>query len=212
MYEMNSNNQVTLCGEIVSEFQFSHEVFGEKFYIVTLGMPRNSGNAEDRIPCMVSERLMNVSKNYIGTNILFKGQYRSFNKEVDDKKRLDLTLFVREYELHNQSGSLMVVNYALLDGYIVKPPVYRKTPKGREIADLLIAVNRPYGKSDYIPCICWGRNARFASFMRVGDHITLDGRIQSREYMKKFSDEKIVPMIAYEVSISKLLYSEEEAV
>lgn len=212
MYEMNSNNQVTLCGKIVSEFQFSHEVFGEKFYIVTLGMPRDSGTAVDEIPCMISERLIDIKQNYMGAYVTFTGQYRSFNKEMDNGIKLVLTMFVREFEFHEKNSVTQVVNQAFLDGFIVKPPVYRKTPKGREIADLLIAVNRPYGKSDYIPCICWGRNAKFASFMQVGDHITLDGRIQSREYMKKFSDEKIVPMIAYEVSISKLLYSEEEAV
>ena len=197
------NNQVTIMGEVVSGFTFSHEVFGEGFYMVDVSVKRLS-NSRDLIPVMISERLIDVTQDYTGEFLMVTGQFRSYNRHEEQKNRLVLSVFAREAEFIDEEPDGAKTNTILLDGYICKLPVYRKTPLGREIADLLLAVNRPYGKSDYIPCICWGRNARFASAFRVGEHVQLIGRIQSREYMKKLSETETEKRTAYEVSVSKL--------
>ena len=197
------NNQVTIMGEVVSGFTFSHEVFGEGFYMVDVDVKRLS-NSSDRIPVMVSERLVDVSQDYEGEYLMICGQFRSYNRHEEQKNRLVLSVFAREVTFIEEEPDGARTNNILLDGYICKLPVYRKTPLGREIADLLLAVNRPYGKSDYIPCICWGRNARFASAFEVGEHVQILGRIQSREYVKKLSETETQKRIAYEVSVSKL--------
>ncbi len=202
------NNQVTIMGEIASPFFFSHEVYGEGFYMVDVQVKRLS-NSEDRIPLMVSERLIDVSQDYIGEFIMVSGQFRSYNRHDEQKNRLVLSVFVREVEFIEEELDGAKTNNIFLDGYICKLPVYRKTPLGREIADLLLAVNRPYGKSEYIPCICWGRNARFASTFEVGEHVQVIGRIQSREYIKKLSETETEKRVAYEVSVSKLECLEE---
>ena len=199
------NNQVSVSGEIVSGFTFSHEVFGEGFYMVDILVRRLSDSA-DQIPVMISERLIDVSGDYVGEYIRIGGQFRSYNRHEEKKNRLVLSVFAREVEFLDGEMENAKTNQIFLDGYICKPPVYRKTPLGREIADLLIAVNRPYGKSDYIPCICWGRNARFASGFEVGGHAQIWGRNQRREYVKKLSETESERRIAYEVSVSKLEY------
>ena len=201
------NNQVSVIGEIVSEFTFSHEVFGEGFYMMDVLVRRLSDSA-DIIPVMFSERLINVYDDYSGEYIRVAGQFRSYNRHEEKKNRLVLSVFAREVEFLEDEVENAKTNQIYLDGYICKTPVYRKTPLGREIADLLIAVNRPYGKSDYIPCICWGRNARFASGFEVGGHAQIWGRIQSREYVKKIDEEESEKRVAYEVSVSKLDYQE----
>lgn len=190
-------------GEIVSGFTFSHEVFGEGFYMVDVSVKRLS-NSQDLIPVMISERLIDVTQDYTGEFIAVNGQFRSYNRHEELKNRLVLSVFAREVEFIDEELDGAKTNTILLDGYICKTPIYRKTPLGREIADLLIAVNRPYGKSDYIPCICWGRNARFASSFEVGNHVQVLGRIQSREYVKKLTETETEKRIAYEVSVSKL--------
>ena len=197
------NNQVTIMGEVASQFTFSHEVFGEGFYMVDVLVKRLS-NSDDRIPLMISERLIDVHQDYTGEYIMVTGQFRSYNQHEEKKNRLVLSVFVRELTFVEEEEDGAKTNHILLDGYICKKPVYRKTPLGREIADLLLAVNRPYGKSDYIPCICWGRNARFASGFEVGEHVQVLGRIQSREYVKKLTETETEKRIAYEVSVSKL--------
>ena len=197
------NNQVTIMGEIASPFIFSHEVYGEGFYMVDVHVKRLS-NSEDNIPLMISERLIDVSQDYTGEFIMVSGQFRSYNRHDEQKNRLVLSVFVREVEFIEEELDGAKTNNIFLDGYICKLPVYRKTPLGREIADLLLAVNRPYGKSDYIPCICWGRNARFASAFEVGEHVQIIGRIQSREYIKKLTETETEKRVAYEVSVSKL--------
>lgn len=199
------NNQVSIMGKIASGFTFSHQVYGEGFYLTDLLVKRLS-DQEDRIPLMVSERLVDVTQDYEGEYIIVQGQFRSYNRHDEKKNRLVLSVFVRELSFVEEEDETIKTNQIFLDGYICKPPVYRKTPLGREIADLLIAVNRPYGKSDYIPCICWGRNARYASAFEVGGHVLLWGRIQSREYMKRISENESEKRIAYEVSVSKLEY------
>ncbi|MCI8572653.1 MAG: single-stranded DNA-binding protein [Lachnospiraceae bacterium] len=202
------NNQVVIMGEIVSDFVFSHEIFGEGFYIVDVNVPRLS-DSSDIIPLMVSERLLNVEEDYKGMSIMVQGQFRSYNRHEERKNRLVLSVFAREIEFVDETPESSKTNQIYLDGYICKEPVYRKTPLGREIADLLLAVNRPYGKSDYIPCICWGRNARFASNFTVGTRCEIWGRIQSREYMKRLSEDDAEKRVAYEVSVSKLELMEE---
>ena len=197
------NNQVMIAGEIISDFTFSHEVYGEGFYMVDVAVNRLS-NFADYIPVMVSERLLDVSKDWKGQYISVVGQFRSYNRHEEKKNRLVLSVFARELSLVHEVDEDVKSNQIFLDGYICKEPIYRKTPLGREIADLLIAVNRSYGKSDYIPCICWGRNARFASTFEVGTHVQIQGRIQSREYVKKINELETEKRIAYEVSVSKI--------
>lgn len=200
------NNRVNIIGEIVSDFEYSHEVFGEGFYLVDVAVNRLS-NMSDTVPLMVSERLIDVTKDYKGMIIEAAGQFRSYNRHEGEKNRLVLSIFVRELqflEMDEEVKDQSKTNQIFLDGYICKVPVYRKTPLGREIADILIAVNRPYGKSDYIPCIAWGRNARYAASFEVGGHIQVWGRVQSREYTKKINEEESEKRVAYEVSVSKI--------
>ena len=201
------NNQVSIVGEIVSDFRFSHEVYGEGFYMVDVSVSRLS-NFVDYIPVMVSERLIDVTKDYEGQFVYINGQFRSFNRHEERKNRLVLSVFAREVEPMDGMTDEDACNQIFLDGYICKESIYRKTPLGREIADLLVAVNRSYGKSDYIPCICWGRNARFASGFVVGTHVQIWGRIQSREYVKKISETEVEQRTAYEVSVSKIEFLE----
>lgn len=201
------NNRVSILGEIVSEFRFSHEVFGEGFYIVDVAVSRLS-DMYDTIPLMVSERLVDVKQNLTGKLVEASGQFRSYNRHEGNRNKLVLSIFVREWQIVEENLENGKTNQIFLDGFICKAPVYRKTPLGREISDLLIAVNRPYGKSDYIPCIAWGRNARFASKFEVGGRIQIWGRVQSRDYVKKISEEETEKHTAYEVSVSKLEYIE----
>ena len=197
------NNQVTVMGEVVSEFSFSHEIFGEGFYMVDIQVARLS-ESMDIIPVMISERLLDVNGDYRGMMVVVNGQFRSYNRHEEHKNKLVLSVFAREIEFVEEISENIKTNQIFLDGFVCKEPVYRKTPLGREIADLLLAVNRPYGKSDYIPCICWGRNARFADSFQVGAHLQVWGRIQSREYQKKLSETEFEKRVAYEVSVSKL--------
>ena len=201
------NNQVSIVGEIISDFQYSHEVYGEGFYMVEVAVSRLS-NFSDYIPLMISERLIDTSQSYIGQKVYVTGQFRSYNRHEELKNRLVLSVFVREIEFIEEETEEMKSNQILLDGYICKDPIYSKTPLGREIADLLVAVNRSYGKSDYIPCICWGRNASFAARFEVGVHVQLWGRIQSREYVKRLNEDEVEKRTAYEVSVSKIEYME----
>lgn len=199
-YGLEKNNKVYFMGEIVSEATFSHEVYGEGFYELFVKVMRLSGQA-DILPVTISERLIQGNDLKIGSVICALGQFRSYNKLENGRSRLMLTVFVRELV---EEAAGRNPNSIVLSGYICKQPVYRTTPFNREIADLLLAVNRAYNKSDYIPCIAWGRNARFVQNLKVGDRIALSGRIQSREYQKRISETDAVTMTAYEVSISKL--------
>ncbi|MDE7299121.1 MAG: single-stranded DNA-binding protein [Lachnospiraceae bacterium] len=197
------NNHVGFEGAVESDFAYSHDVFGEGFYLMEISVNRLS-DTFDTIPVMVSERLLNVKESCKGKFVEINGQFRSYNRHEDNKNRLVLSVFAREVKLYEKTGEEQKPNYIFLDGFVCKQPVYRKTPLGREIADILLAVNRPYGKSDYIPCICWGRNARFADSFEVGAHLQVWGRIQSREYQKKLSETEFEKRVAYEVSVSKL--------
>ena len=204
-YVTEKNNRVYFMGEIVSEATFSHEVYGEGFYEFYVRVMRLSGQA-DILPVTISERLIKGNDLKIGSQLCALGQFRSYNKLENGKSRLMLTVFVREVLAEAQGKN---PNSIVLSGYICKPPVYRTTPFNREIADILLAVNRAYNKSDYIPCIAWGRNARFVQNLKVGDRVALSGRIQSREYQKRLSETEAVTMTAYEVSVSKLAAFDE---
>lgn len=195
-------NVVNLKGELEDELEFSHEIFGEKFYSVKIRINRLS-NSYDVLPMTVSERLLQEIDFEHEKLVSVVGQLRSYNKNIDNKNKLVLTVFVRELK------SILEIdtkdpNSIFLDGYICKLPIYRKTPLGREITDLLVAINRPYNKSDYIPSIVWGRNAKFAKNLKVGDRIQVWGRVQSRVYDKKLEVGSSVKKVAYEVSVSKV--------
>ena len=205
-YELMENNKVFLKGEIVSKPEFSHEVFGEGFYDLNLKVKRLSENF-DIIPITVSERLLSGEAFLIGKTVSIKGQFRSYNKIQENKSKLLLTVFVREViELDDDINP----NIIELSGFICKEPIYRTTPFKREICDVLVAVNRAYNKSDYLPCIAWGRNARFVKNIKVGQKVSVIGRIQSREYQKKLSDTECLVKTAYEISISKIRLSDGE--
>ena len=203
------NNIAEISGKVVSEFTYSHEVYGEGFYSFNVEVPRLS-DSFDIIPVMVSERLLDVTTSYVGQYVIAQGQFRSYNKHEDGKSRLLLSVFVREIHIVSEPATGNP-NSIFLDGFICKKPIYRKTPLGREITDLLLAVNRPYNKSDYIPAIAWGRNARFAQSLEVGANLWIWGRIQSRTYQKKAGDgAQVSTSIAYEVSISKMEITKKE--
>ena len=198
-------NMVKLVGKVVTEKEFSHEMYGEGFYILNVEVPRLSDSV-DLLPITISERLILNLDLDLGQYVIVEGQLRSYNRYINNNNRLVLTIFAKDIYVPDDEEleeSLKKPNEIYLDGYICKKPIYRTTPFGREITDILIAVNRAYNKSDYIPCISWGRNARFCEKMLVGDHIKLWGRIQSREYQKKLSTGEVEKRVDFEVSVSK---------
>jgi len=206
MDNVNLNNEVQLTGLVDSELSVSHEIYGEVFYSFVLRVMRLSDIC-DYINVTVSERLLGSIELKRGSFVVVSGQFRSYNNYSDTGSRLILTVFARDIVISDefsQESSQRNPNYIYLNGFLCKPPVYRTTPFGREITDILIAVNRAYNKSDYIPCIAWGRNARFSSNLNVGDNIKIWGRIQSREYQKKISEGESITKTAYEISISKM--------
>ena len=209
------NNHLTLVGRVTSDKRFSHEIYGEKFYIFNLSVPRLSGNA-DVIPVTISERLLTTQDVFIGAKLQIDGQFRSYNSYANEKNKLILTVFVKDVQFleENQEEEEVrrdiVSNEVVLDGFICKKPIYRKTPFGREISDILLAVNRAYNKSDYIPCIAWGRNARFCENVAVGTEVRIIGRVQSREYEKKHEDGTTEKKVAYEVSVASLEVANQE--
>ena len=211
------SNYLTLVGKVTGEKKFSHEIYGERFYIFNLAIPRLSGN-EDIIPITISERLIKEDTLQEGKKLLVKGQFRSYNSYENEKNRLILTVFAKdilEVEENEEEENEMVkketiTNEVVLIGFICKKPIYRQTPFGREISDILLAVNRAYNKSDYIPCIAWGRNARFCQNLEVGAQVKVVGRVQSRTYEKKFEDGTSQTKVAYEVSIGSLEVIEEK--
>ena len=202
MINYSENNIITLVGTIVSERTFSHEVYGEGFYSFNLEVPRLSENS-DIIPVTVSERILS-DEFKIGEKVVIDGQFRSYNNYENEKNKLVLTVFVKDIKILTEDMEISNPNEICLTGFICKKPIYRTTPFGREIADILLAVNRAYNKSDYIPCIAWGRNARFCQNIEVGEKVKLWGRIQSRTYEKKFEDGTSEIRRAYEVSVSKM--------
>jgi len=202
------NNKVVLLGRVVEEPKLSHEVYGEKFYQFVLEVKRLSGSL-DLIPVIFSERLLVLESLKVGTIVKLNGQFRSYNNPEAGKSKLVLMVFAREVIL-TEASEEENQNEIYLEGFVCKKPNYRQTPFGREISDLLVAVNRAYNKSDYIPCIAWGRNAKYCESFEVGDKIKVYGRVQSREYEKKNEDGSVNKRVAYEISVSKLEKVEEE--
>ncbi|MCX4303511.1 MAG: single-stranded DNA-binding protein [Clostridia bacterium] len=208
----SENNHLVLIGKIVSEKNYSHEIYGEKFYVFSLEVVRLSSTT-DIIPITISERLLTNVDISIGREVKVEGQFRSYNSYENERNRLILTVFAKEIEefVHNEAEDKeLVTNEVELVGYICKKPIYRQTPFGREIADVLLAVNRAYNKSDYIPCIAWGRNARFCQNMEIGAEVKITGRVQSRSYEKKHEDGTTETRVAYEVSIASMEVPEKE--
>lgn len=200
------NNRAVLIGRIATAPVYSHEVYGEGFFMFDMSVSRISENV-DTVPVIISERMCDIENINVGDICVVKGQLRSYNHHEENRNRLVLSIFAREFTLAEETEEATNTNQIFLDGYICKPPVYRETPLGREIADILIAVNRPYGKSDYIPCIVWGRNARYASSLEVGQHIQMEGRIQSRVYAKRDASDNVEYHTAYELSVSRIALS-----
>ena len=204
-YEQMENNKAMLSGRIVDEPEFSHEVMGEGFYETRIEVKRLSEQV-DVLPITISERLMNDNDITEGSEVCFSGQFRSYNIAEEGRSRLVLSFFVREVlPVSEENPNVIEIN-----GYVCKEPIYRTTPFNREICDMLIAVNRAYNKSDYIPCIAWGRNARFAKNLSVGSRVTINGRMQSRVYQKQMESGEIIQKTAYEVSVSRIIISREE--
>ncbi len=206
----SDNNYLILVGKVATEKKFSHEVYGESFYVFSLEIPRLSGTS-DIIPITVSDRLLTGETLEVGKKIIVKGQFRSYNTYENNRNKLILTVFAKDImdesemeEQQEEGNEEFVSNEVVLNGFICKPPIYRQTPFKREIADILLAVNRAYNKSDYIPCIAWGRNARFCQNMKVGTCVRIVGRVQSRNYEKKLEDGTVEQRVAYEVSIGSL--------
>lgn len=202
MENYNNNNIALVCGIVEDELSFNHEIYGESFYTFTLKIPRLSG-ASDEIKIMVSDRLLSDITMSRGDCVEVLGQFRSYNSSENGSNKLILTVFAKDIKISDENFQKNP-NSLFLNGYICKPPVYRTTPFGREITDLLLAVNRTYNKSDYIPVIAWGRNARFCKNLSVGENVKVWGRIQSREYQKKTDENELLTKVAYEVSVSKL--------
>lgn len=205
----SQNNYIMLVGKVTSEKKFSHEIYGESFFNFDLEIPRLSG-ISDIIPITISERLIANFDLSVGKQVVIEGQFRSYNAYEDSRSRLVLTVFVKEIREKGEDEDIKIPNEVHLVGHICRKPIYRKTPFGREIADILVAVNRAYNKSDYIPCITWGRNARFCEDMPIGTELKLVGRVQSRPYEKKHEDGTVETRIAYEVSISSLEFVNKE--
>ncbi len=211
------NNHLILMGKVTSDKRFSHEIYGECFYIFDLEVPRLSDTA-DIIPVTISERLIQDEKMSVGSKVLIRGQFRSYNSYENEKNKLILTVFAKdifyeeeiEEQIQTEESKEPTSNEVILTGYICKKPIYRQTPFGREIADLLLAVNRAYNKSDYIPAIAWGRTARFCQNLEVGTEVKVTGRVQSRSYEKKFEDGTAITKVAYEVSIGSLEVIDEK--
>lgn len=201
------NNSITLVGEIVSGFRYSHTVLGERFYLFDIEVRRKSGTV-DRLPVVISDCLIDVTKDYIGEIVEIIGQVRTFNQREDTGNKLIISVFAQDIRMDPEINSFETNNMVLLDGYICKPTIYRETPFGRQITDLILAVNRQHKKTDYIPCICWGRCARYVSEYDVGTHIRIEGRLQSRKYIKRLSDTETEERTAYELSASKVVKEE----
>lgn len=207
---MEENNKISLVGEVISAPKLSHETHNEKFYTVKVDVKRLSGDI-DTLEIIISEKLYDIDKIELGIRYYIEGEIRSYNYYVSEteRRKLVINIFAKNLSIAEETDDECLNNFELV-GHICKKPIYRKTPFDREISDILLAVNRLYGKSDYLPCIAWGRNAKFASTLEIGDKIKITGRMQSRQYTKKISDNEEEKKIAYEMSIITLEKKESE--
>lgn len=208
METFSLNNIAKIGGIVLSDLEFSHEIYDEKFYKFFVEVERLS-DLKDSLPIIVSERVTDIANINIGDAVLVEGQFRSYNELNDVKSKLVLSVFAKEVKIASRE-EVSKINDITLEGFICKKPIYRKTPLGREISDMLIAVNRSYKKSDYIPCILWGRNAKYSETLEVGTKVKLSGRIQARAYEKKQADGSVIKHTAYEVSVSKFGLNEDK--
>lgn len=199
------NNNVRVTGRI-DGFAYDHTAYGEKFYASHVHIRRLSETVDD-IPVIASEYLVKKD-DFDGKCVEIDGEFRSMNMEMEGKSKLILQIFAKNIRTTQEKAD--DENKIVLNGFVVKKPVYRITPSGREITNMLIAVNRPRWRSDYIPCVCWGRSAKWAEDLTVGTAIFIEGRIQSRTYVKKLSDEEREVRTAYEVSIGKMEVNDDE--
>lgn len=199
-------NRAFIAGDVKTPLKFSHKTYGEAFYTFTLGIERRSGYV-DEINVMISERLIYDRPISEDDFVEIIGQVRTYNENSEGRNKLKIVVFAREIEVNPQTECYE--NQICLEGFLCKPPVKRTSPLGRDICDLMIAVNRMYNKSDYIPCIAWGRNAGYAEKLWIGTRIYLEGRVQSREYKKKLEDGSSEIRRAFEVSVLKLEEPEE---
>jgi len=194
------NNKVYLQGVVTSEPVYSHAVKDEEFFTFNLSVKRLSGQC-DILPIIVPKRMLHAVQ--VENNLALRGQFRSFNKVEQDRRKLVLSVFVKEICEFDENANPNVIE---LNGFVCKPAIYRTTPFSREICDVLLAVNRNFNKSDYIPCIAWGNNAHVVSELSVPSKLKIIGRIQSREYVKvEENNANPITKTAYEVSISKLV-------
>ena len=207
---MEENNKISLVGEVISSPKLSHETHNEKFYTVKVDVKRLSGDI-DTLEIIISEKLYDIEKIELGIRYYIEGEIRSYNYYVSEteRRKLVINIFAKNLSIAEETDDECLNNFELV-GHICKKPIYRKTPFDREISDILLAVNRLYGKSDYLPCIAWGRNAKFASTLEIGDKIKITGRMQSRQYTKKINDNEEEKKIAYEMSIITLEKKESE--
>ena len=203
------DNNITVFGLVAEEPVFNHEVFGEKFFKMMVSVNIVSRTV-DTLPVLISERIADMKELKTGACVMITGRIKSYNEHIGEKSKLILAIFTEIIEIYENEVELPFNNDVVLRGFICKEPNYRVTPLGREITDVLIAVNRAYGKSDYIPCIVWGRTAKFVGHLPVGTHIEMTGRFQSRPYTKKISEDEIENRVAYEVSVSKIEVIEEK--
>lgn len=202
-------NIAHVCGVVTGELKLNHKTYGEAFYTFEVGITRNSGY-EDRIKVMASERILRILPVAVGMYVDIEGQVRTYNEDVGGRNRLNIVIFARD--LAETEADAFPVNDIYLEGYLCKKPLSRTSPLGRKICDLMLAVNRMYNKSDYIPCIAWGRNAVYSASFAVGDKIAIRGRLQSRQYRKKQEDGGVMTKTAYEVSILQMEPVEQEAI
>lgn len=200
---VKANDMVTIAGMLTGDFAYSHELGGKRFYEANIKCDRLSG-AEDIIPIFASEDVICAEENYVGKPLCIKGQLRSRNQTIENKSKLELFISAKSIKVVDAIEPGVNNNHVYLDGFICKKPIYRKTPLGREITDLFFAVNRPNGKSDYIPCVCWGKNAVLTGDFEIGDQCVIEGRFQSRKYEKKNDDGTVQTKVAYEVSVHNI--------
>lgn len=187
-------NKIVISGLLKEKPKFLHECKGENFYGADIVSERLSGTV-DELPCVIPEIYANSLQE--SERVKFIGEIRTRNVDNGGKRKLDMFVFVTGLAEYGYKDE----NSVEIDGFICKEADYRETPLGRQIADVLVASNRPYGKSDYIPCICWGRNAIKIASLQIGDRIGLHGRFQSREYTK-MTENGVEVRTAYEVSAS----------
>ena len=193
----HTGNHITLCGTLRALPEYSHSNHERRFFRFELEVERLSGTA-DVLPVMAAEDVLMAADLFAGGRFLVEGQIRSFNSRAESGRRLIISVFAESVTTTEQPPQ----NDAVLTGTICKPPIYRRTPLGREICDVMLAVPRQYQRTDYIPCILWGRSAQEAASALPGSKLHVTGRLQSRDYIKVIDGESFT-RTAYELSVTE---------